>query len=1374
MWLYSDYLTIRKDFIPVFSKEADKLQPTSWKSFIPHSSMKKIMAGMMKALERGSPDDKLSLWIHGAYGTGKTYGAFLLKHLLEDDLNEVDDYLNRYQELKDFWHRLRQLRESGQYLVVYHSSAANITSSLRLLIEIQQLIKEALDRQGYTSIVGSTVKDTILSRLADQDSAFDWAKAFNKHRGKFLDFASPEAVVDRIANGSLDEVREVTDRVAYVLESEGFYVVDRPDVLKKWIKDVIRENNLKGIVFIWDEFTDYFKVNNSTSWLQEIAHLTTEASFYLLLITHRSPDQFRRLDDDTRRRLLERFHNFHFEMKPVTAYQLIGNVIEVTTDPERRSTWDVRVESFWDKVRKAATHVLGDEAKIQDFKRLIPLHPYSAYLLATISRQFSSSQRTLFRFMKEEDEHSFCRFIQEYPHNEWYWFTAEKLWDYFFNDPNNDFVEQVRDVVNYYRSRIDDLAEPNEIKCFKAVMLLIALWRQVPGVSSLRPTRRNLETMFLGTDIKGSIRTILSNLTQEGLINSRAIDGDEEFFIPLMTVDERKINDIKKQLESTYHFNRVVDEILSKPLVKQFNQSGAAGRRQHLVIVSAHQLRVNRERVIPEIKPYQLNVVLVVPEDEDEISVAEQEASRLARDNHMAIIVVIQAPFGKNRWQLLIKHLAHQRYCAQINDAQNERYYDTQVQNVVDGWSGIVRNSRHKLFYADDEHPISGSVGYQKAFEEVVADVFRYGPEKVSKIDPLYGERFGKSGAEIGLGVNTNLMNPYKDFVDELARQGFGGNVDGFNAKPEHPVSQMRSVVSRFFSTQESVYIYEIWERLQEPPYGLIPSPIAITLFGFIMREYAQGYYWSDGVTCFPLNHNKLAELLEAVLKGKRGSEDYSIRSMSQTAEKFCELVRNTFDLPPEKTKYPEDTKKYLRNYLNQVGYPLWALKYALDKSSRATPIIVNAFKELERIICIKDDDDNSLSDQGLDQVVKNLGAVSEDLKVFVAKAQFENGLQAFIDEKDPALSDIMARVNIDLPLAVSHLKRLMNEDVWIWQIEKVEARLPELRSEFYLTDALNQLCGVSYKELDKVIKYFAQEWLGRLGKLPLQVLCMTKDSNISIIIKELNQLVSAGAHAYANKHELASRLIQHRDDIRSALNDQNGALIRWVKKVLKQELADEEAREVLKRLDSLVEERNSEVVKQEVNRLVVDLESGRLVSELRSKWIEITGSGSPAEWSRSNRVPLSLVLSGQVYADLFTVLNDPATKTVSELKKSLKLLQDNEKQLKILANHSYVDKYFLEAVLGRKYIKIVNESHMTSLKERLVRCIGEDVFQWPTQIRRVRDVAEEWVKSFYRDDLYGQVVQRIDAIPLSEAKKLLKSLAEQPEVGILILSNGG
>ncbi|MGB3959389.1 MAG: hypothetical protein WBL90_03970, partial [bacterium] len=97
MWRYCDYLAVSEDFIPVFSEEVDNNNKGSWKFFIPHLQMRNLLEKLIVSLERGRNSDKLSHWLTGAYGTGKTYASFVVKHILEDDIEEIEDYFQKHE-----------------------------------------------------------------------------------------------------------------------------------------------------------------------------------------------------------------------------------------------------------------------------------------------------------------------------------------------------------------------------------------------------------------------------------------------------------------------------------------------------------------------------------------------------------------------------------------------------------------------------------------------------------------------------------------------------------------------------------------------------------------------------------------------------------------------------------------------------------------------------------------------------------------------------------------------------------------------------------------------------------------------------------------------------------------------------------------------------------------------------------------------------------------------------------------------------------------------------------------------------------------------------------------------------------------------------
>lgn len=1373
MWIYSDYLEVKRDFIPVFSAGADREYPGAWKSFIPHKDLRDILDGLLRALDRGRAEDKKSLWIHGTYGTGKTFATFVLKHLLEDDWDTVQEYCLKHQTFRDLWRRLETQRQRGRYLVIHHAASSHITSSLKLMVEMQQTIKRHLAAMGHPEVFGATVYETILAKLKDPNSVFHWGKAFENHRDKFPAFSAPEEVIERLEAGSVD----LAETVALVLEKEGFWVMDSPGAVKDWLKEVFRQNHLQGIVFAWDEFTDFFANNVSTTALQELAEVTMEIPFYLLLVTHKSPQYFHRMDEDTRKKLLDRFKNYHFEMRPVTAYQLVANALEAKA--ESREQWEIHKDGLWNKVARITQHLIGDELRRDDFKGLIPIHPFAAYLLATISRQFSSSQRSLFLFLKGEKENqpSFVQFLREYPREDWFWFTADSLWDYFFREDSTELTEQVRDVVGYGRARVDDLVDEDERKVFKALMLLMALWRQSGG-PLLRPTRSQLELAFSATPLAEKVKEIMQNLCAKEIVHALSIGADEEYTVPLMIIDQRKIKDLRDKIRAANTLEKVIGarEMIGRRLIEDFTFSGAAELRLKPTIVSEQDLRNKMSRVEPALHPYQIGVVLVVGRDEYQLAEAERRAAELAGKAARCAYVVIEVPFDGRRWEDWINYQAHQRYCMDvIRNMENAEVYERRAHEVVDAWLNLVRVGQHKVFFREGEATITGKAGFEEFFRHVVDKVFPYGPEQVAETNTLYTTRFGKGGAEIGLGVGTNISRQYKDLIDELVKHGFWEDNTGFSKNPEHPISRMKQDIDNIFAQREHVQLSAVWERMQEPPYGLMPCVIGITLMGLLLRDYAEGYYWWDGANSRALNHDKLAELIEMVMKGTRNYEDVYIRKVSPEGEQFCRVVRELFGLPDDRTRYPGEARKELRNHVNRFGYPLWALAHAVDQDDEEYGLVSDALQKLELIVSVPEEGLTDLGDLQLRETGQALFKARRNLPVLLRKDKFEAGMKCFITAGEPSLPALMGRLGMDLPAIMNRLKLAMEEEIWLWQAEEVKDRLPELSAEFELIDGLNQLCGVSLQKLDEAIDYCAGTWLKRAGRLPLTVLAAAADDvSVGKIINEISELVFTRGRGYVRKRELGEQLKKARDEIRRAIGEQRGALTRWVEQELGLRISLEEASQILAILPDLTGQNNLEEIRRVIKQHVDELGKRKLAKEIKAFWNGVTGSRSPAEWSIQYKVPICWVLEGPAYADLFEVVNKPERRTERDLQKAKKLLQNHSSDLDLLKNEDVVNGRFLAAVAGEHRELIQEKSDVDDLKNHLYRRLGSAVYDWPFRLNEVRNAVRDWLARFYREKAYPVVLKKIEELPEEQAKNLLKKLAVNPVVGTLVLRPGG
>lgn len=92
-----------------------------------------------------------------------------------------------------------------------------------------------------------------------------------------MGFANPSASSDAL----------LTD-ILRIGEEKGIkpFNIEMQD-LKDWLTDIIESNQLKAIVFLWDEFSSFFK-NNPTALdvFQSLAELANDKPFYMVIVTH--------------------------------------------------------------------------------------------------------------------------------------------------------------------------------------------------------------------------------------------------------------------------------------------------------------------------------------------------------------------------------------------------------------------------------------------------------------------------------------------------------------------------------------------------------------------------------------------------------------------------------------------------------------------------------------------------------------------------------------------------------------------------------------------------------------------------------------------------------------------------------------------------------------------------------------------------------------------------------------------------------------------------------------------------------------------------------------------------------------------------------
>ena len=143
---YRDYFDIDPDYFPQVDKEIIETQPDLWKKFYPHPSFVSLLKATVSVLKR---KQKLSLWVDGAYGTGKSHAVLTLKKLLEASEEDTKAYFNKYGLDNYLCAELTAQKNSGNILVCHRYGSSDISNDTDLIVAIQEGIEKAINSQLF-------------------------------------------------------------------------------------------------------------------------------------------------------------------------------------------------------------------------------------------------------------------------------------------------------------------------------------------------------------------------------------------------------------------------------------------------------------------------------------------------------------------------------------------------------------------------------------------------------------------------------------------------------------------------------------------------------------------------------------------------------------------------------------------------------------------------------------------------------------------------------------------------------------------------------------------------------------------------------------------------------------------------------------------------------------------------------------------------------------------------------------------------------------------------------------------------------------------------------------------------------------------------
>ncbi len=401
---YSDAIHIRE------TKSAYNIQQEEsgeWRNFIPNEQFDDILSKVIGSVSNKVVDEHRSFWLEGTYGTGKSHAAAVIKHLLCDPVEQIEEYVN--QEFADSkFDILRQslwdLRAKTRLFPVTMVGDCSIAHKDDLSLQIQIHVVQALNKAGL-DIVVHTDFDNYIANIEENPVLYDQLIAKNAELASYAP--------DR--NKLIKDLKEADSSVLTLLNNalrkSGLHVRLEQENLCKWFFEVqdelAKKTEYKGILLIWDEFTDVMLSDLGPSLLvnlQELAEATmdTKNNSYFFHIAH--PSALDNLKAEERKKTTGRYRFMHYNMEPVSAFKIMSRkfIHDENSNSAAYAIYHKMTDRYFammQPVYEKYANTSNDPIEtLCDLKNLFPVHPATANMATYYAREAGSSSRSVFEF----------------------------------------------------------------------------------------------------------------------------------------------------------------------------------------------------------------------------------------------------------------------------------------------------------------------------------------------------------------------------------------------------------------------------------------------------------------------------------------------------------------------------------------------------------------------------------------------------------------------------------------------------------------------------------------------------------------------------------------------------------------------------------------------------------------------------------------------------------------------------------------------------------------------------------------------------------------------------------------------------------------
>lgn len=1082
---YYEIIGVRPNFDDTFNLIQEK--PDAWKSFITNSQFENNLKRIFNALLSGKSNinERKSIWIQGTYGTGKSHSTAVVKHLLSDDNEIIEDFKKSLADIQ-LRSMIDDFRKDHKAFPVVLRGAYTISNVTDMSYEIQKQTRNALLKAGI-SISIKTDFEKAIALLDDPYMESFWKLLLDDDLKIYC--KDIEDIRKSLKNYD-KEILGVIENCYRKINDGGFGTSS----ITKWLKDVQHELLKTGIadhlLIIWDEFTSLLSLQESRSILntaQDIAELAKEydsdgnlENIYLVVVTHKNieaTDAYRMKDLEEQKLALARFITCSYEMQPNTTYHILSSTLNRIDEDllknliNERIVSSVSVSSVVDKI---AEHTNGNITEIRNkILSLYPFHPYTAYLSTFVSRQLGDAERSVFNFLNDE-EVGFKKFIKNKV-NSVKFMPTSYIWDFFLKINNVSISSgKLGEVINKYNLHYDSIKKKGNdyLDVFKTVLLLNALNAVVNSGedsnerSLVTPNIINIKDCYSGIKPESEVLSILEYFDKNNIIMKSA-DGIYE--VSTASISPEKLTEATKKNAEYYNditktrdvfpFNyATLDNVIT-------NNNGKTVRKTEVLYLSStlknNQIEVQLKtsfKYLYTVKvcvflshgPAELTKTFAQERNTQDLEQFIRTLSELEEYKHI-IFMNIETSFTELWFSRFIDAVSKMDI-HQNNKPEEYNSEKKKAQGWLTKWfNNILNDGQVFLAFQGNTELTSFRNACNKISEDYIKFIFPCGLDtlKTAKKMPIWEERAAKAIVENILfkpkrdDIESNLkggiqVNIQALFKDEKNNYIFDNDLNLLDyADEHHPVLILVNKVKELLTLNAQETVIELYQKLTplfQPPYGLYGNPISYAAMAIALRPYIDKLFIANNGT--KVDKTLMRDIIEHLFKAANGGKVHSYLSLRYSSVEEIELINELNDVFGLTESGLMNIRWKARDKFDKnAKAPLWILKYNNDPK-------IELCKTIDDLFRFTIAPDETITQSEINSLLNKIKNYRLELKTSIYQATNNNLLEKFIEktlEKEGfefSKDDIIYYIN--------YLSSHMNDGRPYWQEDQINTKISQ------------------------------------------------------------------------------------------------------------------------------------------------------------------------------------------------------------------------------------------------------------------------------------------------------------------------------------------